>query len=76
MDIIARLEKDLRELESDYEDKYRMLLAAKARLAKKTARKIIQAGEKARGANVVDLPSDPVARGIVIAGMRRRGEIE
>jgi hypothetical protein len=39
-----------------------------------SSEEIIAAHKKALGETVVELPSDPVARGIVIADMRRRGD--
>lgn len=35
---------------------------------------IVRAAAIARGETVVDLPTDPVARGVILAGMKRRNE--
>jgi hypothetical protein len=40
------------------------------------AAQVLEAGRKRRCFSVVELPTDPVARAVVLAGMRRRGEIE
>lgn len=69
MDTVAKLEAELRRSEENHTRIYVELLEARA----VKARQIAHAGEKRRG-NVVDLPSDRVARAIVLAGRKRRNE--
>jgi hypothetical protein len=49
--------------------------AARAKQAAATAAAIERAAQKRQG-KLVDLPSDPVAKAIIQAGRRRRGEIQ
>jgi hypothetical protein len=89
MNIVAKLEAELRDLEAqfarksdalaklqeDYRAKYALLFAAKAQRSKNTAKQIVEAGAKRR-AEIIDLPTNPTARAIVLAGRKARGEIE
>jgi hypothetical protein len=70
---IARLEGELRRLELEYGAVYRALIQAKTQAAKHAAEKIVAAGDRRR-AQIVDLPTDPTARAIVLAGRKARNE--
>lgn len=71
---IAALEAKLRRIEAEYKAVHSSLIAAKAAQGATLAQQIIQAGERARGGGKVDLPKDPVARAIVRAAAKARGE--
>jgi hypothetical protein len=69
MDTVAKLEAELRRSEENHTRIYVALMEARAAKAKQFE----HAANKRRG-NVVDLPTDPVARAIVMAGRKRRNE--
>jgi len=49
--------------------------AQKAKQAATTAAAIERAGARRR-AETFEMPSDPVARAVILAGMKRRGEVQ
>jgi hypothetical protein len=74
-DVFARKSNALKKLQEAYRAKYAEMIDAKGERARWTAKQIVRAGAKLRG-EVVDLPTDPVARAIIAAGRKCRGEIE
>lgn len=73
MDKVARLELELKRLADAHTTIYLELLDAKAQQMRITPAQIKRAAAKARG-NIVELPTDPTARAIVLAARKARSE--
>jgi len=76
---IRELEVELSHLEAAHTSVYYELLQARSAKLKQDqafAAAVERAGARRRAEIEDDLPENPVARGIVLAGRRRRGEIQ
>lgn len=74
MDRITQLEIEVQRAADRHTQLYIELMEARAEAAKQAAAKIAEAGTKRRGQRL-ELPTDPTAAAIVLAGRKRRGEI-